>query len=92
MRESSLERKLKNEVEKMGGAAMKFTSPGMAGVPDRLIVLPGGKIFFAEVKAPGERLRKLQLKRRKDLQKMGAAVYVIDSVEAIQEMVQEVIE
>ena len=46
----------------MGGIALKFTSPGMAGMPDRLVLLPEGKIYFVELKAPDMDLRPLQLK------------------------------
>lgn len=48
----------------MGGLAPKFTSPGFDGVPDRLILLPGGKVAFIELKAPGKTLRPLQVRRK----------------------------
>lgn len=54
MLESEIENKLKKEIETLGGLSLKFTSPGMAGVPDRLVLLPKGKICFVEVKAPGK--------------------------------------
>lgn len=65
MKESQLERLLKREVERYGGKAMKFVSPGLSGVPDRLVLLPGGRAVFAEMKAPGEKLRPLQVKRKR---------------------------
>lgn len=90
MQESSLERRLKNEVQKLGGLALKFTSPGMTGVPDRLILLPNGKTVFVEMKAPGKKLRPIQAKRKRDFEKLGHRVYKLDSVSSIQAFIQEV--
>ena len=78
MRESQIERKLVKEVKSMGGLAPKFVSPGLDGVPDRLILLPGGKMAFIELKAPGKQLRPLQLKRKRQLEGLGFRVYCID--------------
>lgn len=55
MLEEELERKLVNEVKQLDGRAYKFVSPGNAGVPDRLVILPGGKVGFAEIKRPGRK-------------------------------------
>ena len=90
MLESKIELKLKKEVEKIGGLSLKFTCPGMAGVPDRLVLLPKGKMFFVELKAPGRKLRPLQLKRKEQLESLGFKVYVIDSYEKIQLFLNEV--
>jgi len=59
MTEAELERKLVDKVKKLGGRAFKFISPGNSGVPDRLIVLPGNKIAFAELKSPENKSAKL---------------------------------
>ena len=90
MREKTLERKLVEAVTRTGGLALKFTSPGMAGVPDRLLLLPEGKIAFVEMKAPGERPRPLQLYRHKQLRNLGFRVYVIDTAEKIGGMLNEI--
>jgi chromatin segregation and condensation protein Rec8/ScpA/Scc1 (kleisin family) len=82
LREKEIEAKLKKEVEKVGGLALKFISPGVAGVPDRIVLLPYKVIAFVELKAPGEQLRPLQLKRKKQLEKLGFKVYVIDTIQA----------
>ncbi|MED3648525.1 VRR-NUC domain-containing protein [Halalkalibacterium halodurans] len=89
MQESSLERRLKNEVGRLGGMALKFTS-GVTGVPDRLVLTPKGKAVFVEMKAPGGRLRPLQAKRKQQLEALGFEIYVIDSVEKIQSFLKEV--
>ena len=63
--------------------AVKFVSPGLSGVPDRLILSPGGKAAFVEVKAPGERLRPLQQKRKEQIEALGFKVYVLDHPDQI---------
>ncbi len=70
--------------------ALKFVSPGMAGIPDRLVLLPEGRIYFVELKAPGKNLRPLQVKRKRQLEALGFKVYVIDSYEKIQLFIDEV--
>lgn len=61
MPEKDVERYLCQQVKKrLGGMALKFVSPGLSGVPDRIVLLPGGKITFVETKAPGKKLRVLQ--------------------------------
>lgn len=62
----------------------------MAGIPDRLVLLPKGKIYFVELKAPDMDLRPLQLKRKEQLEKLGFKVYVIDSYEKIDLFIKEV--
>ncbi|WP_363308111.1 VRR-NUC domain-containing protein [Veillonella sp.] len=83
MREKTIEHHLVMETEKAGGKALKFVSPSFAGMPDRLILLPDGKMGFVEVKAPGQRPRPLQLKRHAMLRKLGYQVFVLDAIETI---------
>lgn len=89
--EKQIEKRFKREVEKCGAIAVKFISPGMAGVPDRLVLLNGGRAIFAEIKAEGETLRPLQVKRAKQLRAKGFRVYCIDSDSAIDQFVSEVL-
>lgn len=89
--ESSIERKLKREIDRLGGKALKFTSPGMAGVPDRIVLLPGGQVFFVELKAPGQKMRPLQLKRQRELEALGFTVKCLDRIEAVDEFIREVV-
>ena len=90
MREKVLERMIIKAVRASGGLALKFVSPGMDGVPDRLVLLPGGKIAFCEVKAPGKKPRPLQAYRIGQLRRLGFRVYVADSEEKIGEMLNEI--
>jgi VRR-NUC domain. len=86
MREKTIERKLAVTVKKMGGICPKFVSPGLDGMPDRLVLLPGGRLAFVEVKAPGKKPQPLQMVRHEMLKRLGFAVYVLDDVEKIGEM------
>ncbi len=90
MRERSVERKLTEAVRHSGGLALKFISPNLNGVPDRLLLFPGGRMAFAEVKAPGEKPRPLQMHRIARLRELGFRVYVIDSVEQIGGVIREI--
>lgn len=83
MREKVLEQKLVTAVKKLGGAAPKFVSPGLDGMPDRLVLLPDGMMGFVEVKAPGEKPRPLQLARHRMLRGLGFKVYVLDEEKQI---------
>lgn len=83
MLEKYIEKKLVTAVKKMGGIAPKFVSPGFDGVPDRIVLLPDRKIAFVELKAPGKKTRPLQIRRIKQLKKLGFSCYVVDNEEQI---------
>lgn len=89
MREKEIEKKLTQAVKCMGGLALKFISPGYDGVPDRIVLFPGGRIAFVEVKAPGKTLRPLQVRRKRQLELLGFKVYVLDNPGQIEEILQE---
>ncbi|SCK04334.1 VRR-NUC domain [uncultured Clostridium sp.] len=91
MEEQKIERRLKKEIELIGGKALKFVSPGVSGVPDRIVLLPGGKVVFIELKAPGKKLRPIQELRKKEFNKLGFDIRVIDSIEKISELIKEVV-
>ena len=74
----------------MGGIAPKLACPGFDGMPDRLILFPGGRIAFVEVKAPGKKLRPLQVKRKRQLEQLGFLVYCIDGIEQIGGILDEI--
>ena len=88
MLEKQIERKLTEEVKKCGGLALKQTS--LAGIPDRLVLLPGGKMAFVELKAPGEKPRKLQQVMIKQLRKMGFMCFVVDGTEMISDVLDSI--
>lgn len=90
MNEKFIEKKLVETVKKLGGIAPKFVSPGFDGVPDRLVLLPGGKIAFVELKSPGKTLRPLQVRRKRQLEQLGFSVYCVDSLEQIGVILDEI--
>lgn len=90
MREKAIEQKLTAAVKAKGGIALKLTSPGFDGVPDRLVLLPHGKIGFVELKAPGRKPRTIQIKRMAQLMKLGFKVFVIDRPEQIGGVISEI--
>ena len=83
MREREVERRLTLETKKRSGMALKFVSPGCSGVPDRLVLMPEAHMAFVELKAPGRKLRPLQVRRKTQLERLGFQVYVVDGVEQI---------
>jgi hypothetical protein len=83
MREYVIEDAFRDEVARRGGLALKFTSQTMNGLPDRLVLLLGGKTAFVELKAPGKTMRPLQVKRKEQLESLGFPVFCVDGFEQI---------
>ena len=92
MREAEIERKLTSAVKARGGLCPKFVSPGWDGVPDRIALLPGARMAFVELKAPGKTLRPLQRRRREQLERLGFRVFVVDGVEQIGGVLDEIVD
>lgn len=90
MHERIIESKLTRATKAMGGLAPKFISPGYDGVPDRIVLFPGGRLAFVEVKAPGKILRPLQVRRKRQLELLGFKVYVLDAAEQIDEILKAI--
>ena len=83
MREKQVEQKLIKAVKDVGGMCPKLVSPGTDGMPDRLVLLPGCRIAFVEVKAPGKEPRPLQVMRHRQLRALGFPVFVLDDPKQI---------
>lgn len=90
MREKTIEQKFREAVKAVGGVAVKFTSPGWDGMPDRLALLPGGRMAFVEVKSPGKKPRPLQEARHRQLRRLGFRVYVLDDEGQIGGIIDEI--
>ena len=90
MLEKHLEAKFCKRIARTGSLPLKFVSPGQAGVPDRIILMPGGKVRFAELKKPGGKLRPLQVHTIKRFRKLGFTVHVVDSAEKIERIAREI--
>ena len=90
MKEKIIEQKFRMAVRAAGGVAVQFVSPGLDGMPDRLALLPGGKMAFVEVKAPGKNPRPLQQARHRMLRRLGFQVYVMDDEKQIGGIIDEI--
>ena len=90
MREKHIEKELAARTKAMGGIAPKFTSPGFDGMPDRLVLLPHGRMGFVELKAPERKPRPLQMARHRLLRRLGFKVYVIDEINQIDSVLEEI--
>ena len=89
MLEKSIERKMVQALEARGAMAWKFTSPGRQGVPDRIVLLPGGRVVFVETKSPTGRLspsQRVTIKRMRDL---GHDVRVVYGAEQAARLIEE---
>jgi hypothetical protein len=90
MLEKEVERRMCEMVRKRGGLTYKFTSQNNPGVPDRIIITPGGGVWFVELKAICGRLAKIQKWQIGELEKRGANVRVVHGWDAAKEFIEEV--
>lgn len=90
MLEKEIESKLVLLAKRHGCIPVKLLSSNYNGLPDRMILSPGEKVGFIELKAPGKKPRPLQLKRHKELRNLGFKVYVVDSIDMIEEVLNEI--
>ena len=89
-RESDIEAYLREKVRAvLHGKAYKWVSPGNNGVPDRMVCLPGGRVVFAELKAPGKQPRPEQAAKHRELRALGFHVEVLDSKAAVEAFIEE---
>ena len=90
MLEKNVETRLRDQIKSIGGLCLKFVSPGFTGVPDRIILLPGGRVVFAETKRPGKTERPRQELVQGILRQLGFIVYsTVDSVPMIDRLVED---
>lgn len=90
MREKVIEQQLVKAVRAAGGICPKFISPGLDGMPDRIVLMPKGHGAFVEVKTRGKKPRAIQVKRHKDLRRLGFKVYVLDKTDQIGGILDEI--
>lgn len=86
--EKSVEKYLRQQVKKAGGRALKFVSPGFTGVPDRIVLMPGARVYFAETKDLGKTPKPRQKRVHKLLRGLGFLVFVPDSYTAVDDMMK----
>ena len=90
MKEKEIERRMCELVKKHGGLTYKFQSPNNPGVPDRIVIAPGGVVWFVELKAEFGRMANIQQWQKEQLEKQGAKVRVLRGWEAVKEFIAEV--
>lgn len=90
MNEKLIEKKLRERVKKSGGVALKFSSPYHRGIPDRIVLMPGGKVSFAEIKTTGKKPTPLQVKAIEMLRGLGFKVEVIDDQTGLDKFLKEI--
>ena len=83
MREREIEKKLVDGIRKLGGCAYKWVSPGRDGVPDRIVVLPGGIIWFVELKTDTGRVSPRQEYQLRYLESLGFNTIVVRGEEEV---------
>lgn len=92
MSEAKLEGKLREKVKKLGGIAIKFFVLSFTGFPDRIVIMPGGKIWFVELKNPLTKRKPSdrQLFVHAQLQKLGFTVWIVNSNETLSEFLKQI--
>lgn len=84
MRESNIEKALREAVERANGRALKWVCPSTRGAPDRIVLIPGQQVQFVELKAPGKPLEPAQARTHKWLSENGFSVWTVDSLEGVE--------
>ena len=90
MNEKILEKKLRDGVKKLGGIALKFSSPHFTGFPDRIVLMPHGSVWFVEMKSTGQKTTSRQELVIGDLRKMDHKVWVIDNTDLLTQFLKEI--
>lgn len=90
MRESEIEKHLKKSIESMGGMCLKFGGRNLAGMPDRVVIIPQARAYFVELKAPGKAPRKLQTFIHQQFAKRGFLVRVLDTKEKVDDFCEAI--
>lgn len=83
MRERDIERHLVERIKALGGEIRKVQWIGRRGAPDRVVMLPGGTLFWIELKRPGGSAEAHQAREHAKLHRVGQTVRILDTVEKI---------
>ncbi len=89
MLEIEIEDWLTDQIKKLGGKSYKFISPDNPGVPDRIYLFPGGKVYFVELKRIIGKLSGVQVWQREQFQEMGCDFRVIYGMNSAKDFVKE---
>lgn len=88
--ESDIEKFLVKKVRERGGIAYKWVSAGHAGVPDRIVIMPHGKVIFVELKTIAGRVSKAQNVQINLLRRLGCDVRILKGRDAVMSFVEEI--
>ena len=88
--EKLIEKNLVKGVEKLGGWAVKFWPISISGFPDRMVLMPGAKIYFVELKSTGHKPTPIQRNVMRKLIKLGFSGYVIDCKELLTDFLNDI--
>ena len=91
-RERDIEKWMREKIEQLGGQFMKWVSPGNDGVPDRIAILPGGDVYFIELKRDGEVPTELQKWQIRRLKKLGCYATVVTGMKEARQFIEEVVD
>jgi hypothetical protein len=90
--EKVIEKRLNAEVKSLGGWSLKLLCQFVTGLPDRLVLLPGGVIFFAEIKSTGKKPTAKQRLVHERIRRLGFTVHVIDSLEQLYKVLDSLLD
>lgn len=83
--EKHLEYRLRDKIKLLGGLALKLIASGFTGLPDRLVLMPGGRVYFVELKNGSKGvLSARQIAVHKILAKLGFPVYIVKDEQSLQ--------
>ena len=86
--EKKLEKYLADQTKQSGGWSFKLLSTHVTGLPDRICLFPGGKVFFAEMKTTGKKPTKMQELIGNKIRRLGFEVLVLDNTNSINEIIR----
>lgn len=88
MLEKDIEKYLVREIKELGGLCYKWISPGNAGVPDRIVLLPNRPVMFIELKTDKGKLSRLQEVQIKKLRTINDQVYILHGLKEVKEFIK----
>lgn len=91
-RERDIEKWMREKIEQLGGQFMKWVSPGNDGVPDRIAILPGGDVYFIELKTDQGHSTKIQEWQQQRLRRLGCNVREVRGMTEARQFIEEVVD
>ena len=83
---------MREKIEQLGGQFMKWVSPGNDGVPDRIAILPGGDVYFIELKTDQGHSARIQEWQQQRLRRLGCNVREVRGMTEARQFIEEVVD